>query len=123
MNGMSSRAARRVREQRLSKALFILAIVVLFTGLTFQITLRARIAGQAKQLSAVESEITALSANARNLDLNINQRHNLAEIEARAVSLGMARPDESQLRVVVLPALNGDTSAQTVSIDGEEIQG
>ena len=103
--------------------LLILAAAVLFCGLFAQIAVRAQISGQNKQIAAVKAEIRTLSANAENLDLNINQRHNLTEIGARAVQLGMTQPDETQLRMVNLPAANGNTSTQTVYGDGEEMNG
>ena len=91
-----------------------------FCGLFGQIALRAQLSGQNKQLASLEKEIQALSANAANLDLSINQRHNLDEIGRKAILLGMEQPDESRLRVVSLPQANGETSAQTVLNDGGE---
>lgn len=123
MNTAMGRSARYRREQRLSKVLLVVAAIVLFSGLFLQIAVRARISSQNKQIAALKAEVKTLSANAENLDLNINQRHNLTEIGARAAQLGMTQPDETQLRMVNLPAANGDTSTQTVSNDGEEIIG
>lgn len=124
MNGTNRRNMRRERERRLSGILLVLAAVVLFCGLFGQIALRAQISGQAKKMAAVQAEIRTLSANAENLGLTINQRHNLTEIGQKAVLLGMEQPHESQMRVVRLPALNGNTSTQTVAnIGGEELNG
>ena len=108
------------RERRLTKVLLIAAALVFFCGLFGQIALRAQLSGQNKQLASLEKEIQALSANAANLDLSINQRHNLDEIGRKAILLGMEQPDESRLRVVSLPQANGETSAQTVLNDGGE---
>lgn len=115
--------SKRERERRTSLVLMAVAAVVLFAGLFAQISIRTRISGQAKQISAVRQEIQALSANAENLSLCINQYHNLDDISARAQSLGMALPTDDQLRVVRLPLAVEDTSAQTVlnAQDGEEI--
>lgn len=124
MNGMNRQAVKREREQRLSKALLILAVFVLFFGLFGQIAMRDRLSRQAKELAMVNDEIKVLSANAENLDLNINQRHNLIEIGQKAVLLGMEAADKSQMRVVQLPAMNGNTSTQTVAnVSGEELNG
>ena len=120
MTGAWQGQTRVRRERRLTKVLLIAAALVFFCGLFGQIALRAQLSGQNKQLASLEKEIQALSANAANLDLNINQRHNLDEIGRKAILLGMEQPDESRLRVVSLPQANGETSAQTVLNDGGE---
>lgn len=120
MTGAWQGQTRVRRERRLTKVLLIAAALVFFCGLFGQIALRAQISGQNKQLALLEKEIQALSANAANLDLSINQRHNLDEIGRKAILLGMEQPDESRLRVVSLPQANGETSAQTVLNDGGE---
>ena len=120
MTGSWQGQTRVRRERRLTKVLLIAAALVFFCGLFGQIALRAQLSGQNKQLASLEKEIQALSANAANLDLSINQRHNLDEIGRKAILLGMEQPDESRLRVVSLPQANGETSAQTVLNDGGE---
>ena len=120
MTGAWQGQTRVRRERRLTKVLLIAAALVFFCGLFGQIALRAQLSGQHKQLASLEKEIQALSANAANLDLSINQRHNLDEIGRKAILLGMEQPDESRLRVVSLPQANGETSAQTVLNDGGE---
>ena len=120
MTGAWQGQTRVRRERRLTKVLLIAAALVFFCGLFGQIALRAQLSGQNKQLASLEKEIQALSANAANLDLSINQRHTLDEIGRQAILLGMEQPDESRLRVVSLPQANGETSAQTVLNDGGE---
>ena len=120
MTGAWQGQTRVRRERRLTKVLLSAAALVFFCGLFGQIALRAQLSGQNKQLASLEKEIQALSANAANLDLSINQRHNLDEIGRKAILLGMEQPDESRLRVVSLPQANGETSAQTVLNDGGE---
>lgn len=120
MTGAWQGQTRVRRERRLTKVLLIAAALVFFCGLFGQIALRAQLSGQNKQLALLEKEIQALSANAANLDLSINQRHNLDEIGRKAILLGMEQPDESRLRVVSLSQANGETSAQTVLNDGGE---
>ena len=120
MTGAWQGQTRVRRERRLTKVLLIAAALVFFCGLFGQIALRAQLSGQNKQLASLEKEIQALSANAANLDLSINQRHKLDEIGRKAILLGMEQPDESRLRVVSLPQANGETSAQTVLNDGGE---
>lgn len=124
MDGKRNWSARRRREQRVSRVLAVTAAVVFFGGLFGQIALRAQISGQAKKIDAMHREIQALSANAENLDLCINQYHNLEIIGQRARQLGMDVPVDDQLRVVSLPQVGGDTSTQTVANgDGEKISG
>lgn len=123
MNTTMGRSVRYRRQQKLSRILLVVAAIVFFCGLFGQIALRAQISSQNKRIAALKTEIRTLSANAENLDLSINQRHNLEQIGARAAQLGMTQPDESQLRMVNLPAANGDTSTQTVANDGEEMNG
>ena len=120
MTGAWQGQTRVRRERRLTKVLLIAAALVFFCGLFGQIALRAQLSGQNKQLASLEKEIQALSANAANLDLSINQRHNLDEIGRKAILLGMEQPDESRLRVVSLPQASEETSAQTVLNDGGE---
>lgn len=124
MDGRDVWNGRRRREQKLSRTLMVVAAVVLFGGLIAQIAVRAQVSGQAKKVDAVRREIQALTANAENLNLCINQYHNLSEISQRAQALGMEQPMEDQLRVVSLPQIQEDTSAQTVANDdGEEMIG
>ncbi|MBQ8507015.1 MAG: septum formation initiator family protein [Clostridia bacterium] len=85
---------------RRSRILRIIAAAVLFLGLFVQITMLSRISEKSKQASALEKEIVMLSAEADNLELGINQYHNLEKIAARAQTMGMVQPDETQIRVV-----------------------
>lgn len=111
--------ARRVAAR--SKTLLILAALVLFVGLFVQITMLARISHQNKQAAALEKEIMELSANAENLELSINQYHNLDAIEARARLLGMDKPSDTQIRVVNVGRSSFEnTSTQTAGLIGGE---
>jgi len=124
MDGRAKRTYRQRREERTSRVLLIVAALVLFCGLFAQIAQRAQISAQAKEIAAVQREVAALEADAQNLELCINQHHNLEEIGRRALAMGMTQPMEDQVRVVRLPMIHGDTSTQTVAnIDGEEING
>lgn len=115
---------RSKREMAWSRVLLILAAAVLFVGLFMQITMLSRISSQNKQASALEEEILELSASAENLELSINQYHNLDNIELRARQLGMEEPTDTQIRVVsVVQAETENTSIQAVElIDGEKVQ-
>ena len=123
MDRMSARSERIRRENRIARILMVVAAVVLFAGLAAQITVRARIFGQNKQIAEIQRDIHAMNANAENLNLYINQYHNLTTIGQRAEMLGMEKAAGEQLRYVSLPVI-GDTSAQTVANgDGEEMIG
>ena len=124
MNGMHRGNSRREREQRLSRILLVVTAIVFFCGLFGQIALRSQISDLTKKKDALDAEIEMLTANAGNLDMNINQRHNLIEIEKRAKVLGMEDPSDGQLRTLSLPAAYGNTSTQTVANgSGEELNG
>lgn len=112
------------REQRLTKILLAAAAVVLFCGLFAQIAVRAQISSQNKMIQAVQKQICTMNAEADNLNLCINQHHNLEAIGQRALALGMIQPQENQLRSIVLSQPMGNTSTQTVAnVDVEEIVG
>ena len=120
---MRARQGRIQREQKLTRSLLVAAAVLLFAGLFAQIAVRAQISGQAKELAAIQARMHAMSADADNLTLCINQHHDLESIGRRAIEMGMQMPGADQLRVLNLP-LAGDTSTQTVAnTDGEEING
>ena len=111
MNGHQQRRIRRGAGRR--RALILLAASVLFAGLFMQISMLSRISAQIKRAAALEKEISELNASAENLELCINQYHNLDSIAARARQLGMQKPDASQIRVVrVEKPSNENTSVQ-----------
>ncbi len=112
-----TRRTRRARANRWLMAVFALVLVV---GVVMQIAMMARLSGQSKRVAQTEKEIRALSASADNLNLSISQYHDLDRITARAQQLGMQRPDETQLRVVNLPTLAGNTSTQSADSSGAE---
>ena len=121
MSMQNSRYARRKRRSLFSRALVIMAGAVLFAGLFLQISMLASISYQSKQASKLEGEIEELSANAENLELNINRYHNLDSIAVRARQLGMDQPDETQIRVVSVARTNAeDTSTQAAGNFGAE---
>ena len=118
MNRM--RTSCRIRERRLSRALMIAFAVVLALGVCSQIAMMARLSGQNKRVVETQKEIKALNASAENLNLSLNQYHNLDRIALRAQQLGMEQPDETQLRVVNLPTLIDSTSTQSADNSGAE---
>ena len=115
-----AKVSRRTRERRLNRLLMVAFALVLFIGVFTQIAMMARLSGQNKQAVETEKEIRALSASADNLNLSLNQYHNLERIAARAEQLGMHQPGETQLRVVNLPTLIDSTSTQSADNTGAE---
>ena len=121
MNRMQTGATRRARERKLSRVLMCVFALALLIGLFSQIAMLARISGQAKDCQKIEREIRELSANADNLNLSLNQFHNLDRIAVRAQQLGMEQPTETQIRVVNLPGMTENTSTQSADIGVEEM--
>ena len=118
MNRM--RTSRRLRERKMNRALMIAFALVLVLGVCSQIAMMAQLSGQNKRVVETQKEIRALSASADNLNLSLNQYHNLERIALRARQLGMEQPDETQLRVVNLPTLIDSTSTQSADNSGAE---
>ena len=114
------RVSRRTRDRRMSRLLMAAFALVLFIGVFAQIAMMARLSCQNKQVVETEKEIRALSASADNLNLSLNQYHNLERIAARARQLGMEQPNETQLRVVNLPTVIDSTSTQSADNSGAE---
>ncbi|MDY5221473.1 MAG: cell division protein FtsL [Eubacteriales bacterium] len=87
--------------RRYGGMLWIAAVaVVLFAGLFMQITMLSRISSVSKQTAAVQAQTSALAREEANLELRVNEFHNLEQIAARAQQLGMESPDETQIRAV-----------------------
>lgn len=104
-----------------SRALKIIAAILLFAGLFVQITMLSAISEKGKEASRLEREIVMLSADVENLELGINQYHNLDKIASRARNLGMVQPDETQIRVVHVERTHmRDTSTQAAGDAGGE---
>ena len=114
------RAAQRARDMKMNRLLMAAFALVLFIGVCAQIAMMARLSGQNKLVVQTRKEIRALSASADNLYLGLSQYHNLERIAARAEQLGMEQPDETQLRVVNLPAVIDSTSTQSADSSGAE---
>ena len=97
-----------------------LTAVVLFAGLFLQITMLSRVSSVSKRTSALERETARLNREAVNLELRVNEFHNLDRIAARAQEMGMVQPDESQIRAVRVEQIDADTSTQAAGASGEE---
>lgn len=109
---MSHAGVRRVRRDRAHcRGLIVVAALVLFVGLFLQITMLSRISLKSKQAAKLEKEIIELNANAENLEVTINQYHNLENIEARARQMGMQQPDETQIRVISVPQIDAENTS------------
>lgn len=96
------------------------AAAVLFAGLFLQITMLSRLSSVSKRASVLESETARLKREAVNLELRVNEFHNLDRIAARAQELGMVQPDETQIRAVRVETTDADTSTHAAGDSGEE---
>ena len=88
--------------------------------LTVYFHMMSKLSTQNKAIASVDYEIRELSARIDNLDLCLNQYHNLERITVRAKELGMFVPTESEIRVVYLPAIAGEPSMQSAENVGLE---
>ena len=109
-----------VRRQCGNRPWIALTAAVLFAGLFLQITMLSRVSSVSKRVSALERETAALRREAVNLELRVNEYHNLDRIAARAQEMGMAQPDETQIRAVRVEETDEDTSTQAAGASGEE---
>ena len=112
------RISRRTRERKTNRILMLVFALVFFAGICTQVALMARLTGQNKQIVAVEKEMQDWNARIKNLDLNLSKYREHDRITALATQLGMVQPEGSQLRVVNLPRLVEDTSAQSADNSG-----
>ena len=83
-----------------SRLLAALLAIVLFAGMFAQVTMLSRISEKRKRASKLQREIARLNTEADNLELAINQYHNLEQIALLAQQMGMEQPDETQIRVL-----------------------
>ena len=116
MNRMQT--SSRLREQKLNRGLMIAFAVVVLLGVIAQITMMAQLSTQSKQTYALRSESKELTSRIQNLNRSLEQFHNRDRIRAKAKSLGMQLPDETQLRVVNLSGLSYSTTAQSAENTG-----
>ncbi len=113
MNRGSTKRSRQVERNRATRRMMIIFAAVLFVCMFAQIFMISRLAKQNKEIRAVESRIKALNADAENYRLALNQLGNTDRVSKRAAALGMIEPGEKQIRVVNLPDIVDNTSAQS----------
>ena len=112
------RRLKRLRPaQSFALGLFLLTVAALsiLAG-----TMNARVREQNAQLNNLTIEMRGLDREAENLEMCISQAYDLRSIDERARALGMTDPEESQLRVVRLPASPEGSSVLAVSNTTEE---
>lgn len=124
MRMRNEKSGRRSRKAARNRVLLVLTCLVLFAGLFAQVSMLARISSQSKRASSLEGEIEELTANAENLEMNINSYHNLDSIKARARQLGMEDPGEGQIRVISVAhsGATGATAQAAGNASGENLQ-
>ena len=94
----------------------ILACCVLVGGLVMQICMLAAISSRTKETARVNAEIKQLSAEKDNYNVKLASFYQRANIEERAIGLGMQWPTDDQLRVISIPSEYQDTSTHTAEI-------
>jgi cell division protein FtsL len=94
----------------------ILACVVLIGGLVMQICMLAAVSSRTKATAQVNANIKQLSAEKDNYNVKLAGFYQRANIEERAMELGMQWPDNDQLRVISIPSEYKDTSTHTAEI-------
>ena len=109
----STKRSQQAERNRVASRMMIVFAAVLFICLFAQVYMISRLARQNKEIRAVESRITALNAEAENYRLALNQLGNTDRVSKRAAALGMVKPAEKQIRVVNLPDIVDNTSAQS----------
>ena len=113
MSRNETKRARNQRQQEAGRRMMLVFAAVFFIGLALQITMVVRLMQQNKRMQALEAEIRQWSARADNLELAVNQYKRLDRVAEQAARLGMEEPTGDQIRVVNVPELIEDTSAQS----------
>lgn len=104
------------RRRDITHFLKILTCIVLVGGLVMQICMLAAVSSRTKQTAAIRADIKKLSAERDNYDVKLAGFYQRANIEERAMALGMQWPTDDQLRVISIPAEYQDTSTHTAEI-------
>jgi len=94
----------------------ISACVVLVGGLVMQICMLAAISSRTKKTAEIRKDIKKLSAERDNYDVKLAGFYQRANIEERAMALGMQWPTDDQLRVISIPSEYQDASTHTAEI-------
>ena len=112
MNRIPTRRSKAEQQVYAGRVMMLVFAVVFFLGLFLQIAMAVRLAGQNKRIQAMELEIRDLSATADNLNLALSHYQSLDRVAKQAQKLGMELPANDQIRVVHVPEIVEDTSAQ-----------
>ena len=116
MNRMKT--SSRMREKKLNRRLMIVFAAMVLLGVIAQITMMAKLSIQSKQTYAALTEARELESRIENLNRSLEQFHNHDRIRAKAQSLGMQMPEDTQLRAVNLSGLSYGTTAQSAENTG-----
>ena len=102
---------RPPRMAPLNRTMLRVAMVVVLASLFLYVNRMAAIAGGAKTISRLRTQIAAEEGRRQQLEIQLAERQNLEMIGYEAVSrLGMVRPGSWSVRVVTLPgeAVSGE---------------
>ena len=105
----------QLRMARLNRIMLRVALVLVAASLFLYINRMAAIAGGAKTISRLRTQIAAEESRRQQLEIALAERRNLEMIGYEAVSrLGMVRPGSWSVRVVTLPGETASGDSQTV---------
>lgn len=96
----SGRERRRVYVNR---AMMVLTLAVLISGLFLQLSRMAAINARAIEISELNAQIVELTGERQQLEIVMSIKQDIARIQDEAARLGMTYPGEGQVRVVTLP--------------------
>ena len=110
-----SAGAQPPRMAPMNRAMLRLALVLVLASLFIYVNRMAAIAGGAKTISRLRTQIAAEESRRQQLEIQLAERQNLEMIGYEAVSrLGMVRPGSWSVRVVTLPGEAVAGEGQTV---------
>ena len=121
MNRREMPAPRRRRPPQKNNAwLGYLLLVCFALVLITQITLGVQLNARSKQVARVDAQIRELEIQKESLEVYLSMYQSIDRVKARAEALGMKLPDETQIRVVSVPGLEGTQSAQAAEYTAAE---
>lgn len=88
-----------------------LALLV-FAGMFARITMLARLSEKSKQISAYETQAERAQVKISQMELVLNELHDLDVIAIRAAEMGMKSPSAEQIRVLQIDSMQ-DTPVES----------
>lgn len=106
--------AQSQKTAAMNRRMFIIALALVLASLFIYVNRMAAIAGGAKTISRLRTQIAAEESRRQQLEIQLAERQSLDMIGSEAVSrLGMVRPGSWSVRVVTLPGDAASGESQT----------